>query len=88
MIFELRNGWRAGYIKRCKSGSEGGSRKPDPEMGKGAGFLPYVLCYAPTRSGKGISLVLPTLLDGWKQSVFVLDIKQENCKRKIKRHLY
>ncbi|GHV47407.1 conjugal transfer protein TraG [Synergistales bacterium] len=38
----------------------------------------HVLCYAPTRSGKGISLVLPTLLDGWRQSVFVLDIKQEN----------
>jgi type IV secretion system protein VirD4 len=47
-------------------------------MGKGAGFLPYVLCYAPTRSGKGISLVLPTLLDGWKESAFVLDIKSEN----------
>ena len=38
----------------------------------------HVLCYAPTRSGKGISLVLPTLLDGWNKSVFVLDIKQEN----------
>lgn len=38
----------------------------------------HVLCYAPTRSGKGVSLVLPTLLDGWKQSVFVLDIKSEN----------
>ncbi|MDR0615927.1 MAG: type IV secretory system conjugative DNA transfer family protein, partial [Synergistaceae bacterium] len=38
----------------------------------------HVLCYAPTRSGKGISLVLPTLLDGWRQSTFVLDIKQEN----------
>jgi len=38
----------------------------------------HVLCYAPTRSGKGISIVLPTLLDGWKQSVFVLDIKREN----------
>jgi type IV secretion system protein VirD4 len=38
----------------------------------------HVLCYAPTRSGKGISLVLPTLLDGWKESVFVLDIKNEN----------
>jgi type IV secretion system protein VirD4 len=38
----------------------------------------HVLCYAPTRSGKGISLVLPTLLDGWKQSAFVLDIKSEN----------
>ncbi|MCL2009133.1 MAG: type IV secretory system conjugative DNA transfer family protein, partial [Synergistaceae bacterium] len=39
----------------------------------------HVLCYAPTRSGKGISLVLPTLLDGWRESVFVLDIKNENC---------
>ncbi|MDR1510939.1 MAG: type IV secretory system conjugative DNA transfer family protein [Synergistaceae bacterium] len=38
----------------------------------------HILCYAPTRSGKGISLVLPTLLDGWRQSVFVLDIKSEN----------
>ena len=38
----------------------------------------HVLCYAPTRSGKGISLVLPTLLDGWRESVFVLDIKNEN----------
>jgi type IV secretion system protein VirD4 len=38
----------------------------------------HVLCYAPTRSGKGVSLVLPTLLDGWRQSAFVLDIKSEN----------
>jgi type IV secretion system protein VirD4 len=38
----------------------------------------HVLCYAPTRSGKGVSLVLPTLLDGWRQSTFVLDIKSEN----------
>jgi type IV secretion system protein VirD4 len=42
------------------------------------GSREHVLCYAPTRSGKGISLVLPTLLDGWKQSTFVLDIKSEN----------
>jgi hypothetical protein len=26
----FRNGWRAGYIERCKSGLEGGSRKPVP----------------------------------------------------------
>ena len=38
----------------------------------------HVLCFAPTRSGKGISLVLPTLLDGWRQSAFILDIKGEN----------
>ncbi|MDR0616347.1 MAG: type IV secretory system conjugative DNA transfer family protein, partial [Synergistaceae bacterium] len=37
----------------------------------------HLLCYAPTRSGKGISLVLPTLLNGWKQSAFILDIKAE-----------
>ena len=38
----------------------------------------HILCFAPTRSGKGISLVLPTLLDGWRKSAFVLDIKGEN----------
>jgi type IV secretion system protein VirD4 len=36
----------------------------------------HVLCYAPTRTGKGISLILPTLLS-WKQSVFVTDLKGE-----------
>jgi len=37
----------------------------------------HVLCFAPTRSGKGVSLVLPTLLS-WNESVLVLDIKGEN----------
>lgn len=37
----------------------------------------HVLAFAPTRSGKGIGLVLPTLLD-WRESVIVLDIKGEN----------
>jgi type IV secretion system protein VirD4 len=36
----------------------------------------HVLCYAPTRTGKGVSLILPTLLS-WKQSVFVTDLKGE-----------
>jgi hypothetical protein len=31
-------------------------------------------CYAPTRSGKGVGLIVPTLLS-WKQSVFVTDLK-------------
>jgi type IV secretion system protein VirD4 len=35
-----------------------------------------VLCYAPTRSGKGVGLILPTLLS-WQQSVFVTDLKGE-----------
>ena len=36
-----------------------------------------VLLFAPSRSGKGISCVIPTLLQ-WKQSVFVYDLKGEN----------
>ena len=38
----------------------------------------HVMCYAPTRSGKGVSLVIPTLLDGWRGSTFVHDLKGEN----------
>ena len=37
----------------------------------------HVLVFAPTRSGKGIGLVLPTLLS-WRESAIVLDIKGEN----------
>ncbi|CAA7619300.1 type IV secretory system conjugative DNA transfer family protein [Magnetospirillum sp. UT-4] len=37
----------------------------------------HVLTFAPTRSGKGVGLVLPTLLS-WPTSVLVLDIKGEN----------
>ena len=37
----------------------------------------HLLAFAPTRSGKGVSLVLPTLLE-WQHSVVVLDIKGEN----------
>jgi type IV secretion system protein VirD4 len=36
----------------------------------------HVLLYAPTRTGKGVGLILPTLLS-WKQSVFVTDLKGE-----------
>jgi type IV secretion system protein VirD4 len=39
--------------------------------------LEHILAYAPTRSGKGVGLVLPTLLS-WPHSVLVLDIKGEN----------
>src|SRR5438876_7010495 len=35
-----RNGWRAGYAETCKSGSEGGSRKPTVAIQQGGGFLP------------------------------------------------
>jgi type IV secretion system protein VirD4 len=37
----------------------------------------FVLLSAPTRSGKGVSFVIPNLLT-WPQSVVVLDIKGEN----------
>ena len=37
----------------------------------------HVLCFAPTRSGKGVGLVVPTLLT-WGGSVLVHDIKGEN----------
>ena len=37
----------------------------------------HVLTYAPTRSGKGVGVVIPNLLE-YEESVVVLDIKQEN----------
>lgn len=37
----------------------------------------HILGFAPTRSGKGVGLVLPTLLS-WKHSAIILDIKGEN----------
>lgn len=48
----------------------------------------HVLCFAPTRSGKGVGLVVPSLLT-WPGSVVVHDIKGENwqltaaCRAKI-----
>lgn len=36
----------------------------------------HVLCYAPTRSGKGVGLVVPTLLS-WPASAVVTDLKGE-----------
>ena len=38
----------------------------------------HISAYAPTRSGKGVGLVLPTLLGGWRESAVVHDIKGEN----------
>ncbi|NDV26908.1 type IV secretory system conjugative DNA transfer family protein [Desulfovibrio sp. JC010] len=37
----------------------------------------HIMAFAPTRSGKGVGLVLPTLLS-WGESSIVLDIKGEN----------
>lgn len=37
----------------------------------------HILCFAPTRSGKGVGLILPTLYN-WPGSSITLDIKGEN----------
>src|SRR3546814_2012832 len=37
----------------------------------------HILCFAPTRSGKGVGLVIPSLL-AWPGSCIVHDIKGEN----------
>lgn len=49
---------------------------------KGGAYLSFggsehVMLYAPTRSGKGVGVVIPNLLN-WPGSVVVLDIKREN----------
>ena len=36
----------------------------------------HILCYAPTRSGKGVGLVIPTLLS-WTESAVITDLKGE-----------
>lgn len=38
----------------------------------------HLAVIAPTRSGKGVGLIVPTLLQGWNESVIVNDIKSEN----------
>ena len=37
----------------------------------------HILAFAPTRSGKGVGIVIPTLL-AWAESTVVYDIKGEN----------
>ena len=41
----------------------------------------HILVSAPTRTGKGVSLIIPTLIDTWSDSVVVLDIKGENYQK-------
>jgi type IV secretion system protein VirD4 len=59
----------------------GAYRRPGPFFGRSYylrhGGAEHVLCFAPTRSGKGIGLVLPTLLS-WTGSAVVHDVKGEN----------
>src|SRR5271168_171880 len=53
-----------------------------PEGGHRVSYLrhngpEHVLAFAPTRSGKGVGLVIPSLL-AWKESAVIYDIKGEN----------
>ncbi len=65
---------------------QAGMLKPSPNgilVGKYKGDLvrlagqQFVILAAPTRSGKGVGVVIPNLLD-YQESMVVLDIKQEN----------
>lgn len=38
----------------------------------------HILGITPKRSGQGISLVIPTLIEYWKESAFIFDLKGEN----------
>lgn len=38
----------------------------------------HICVVAPTRTGKGVSIIIPTLIDSWCDGVLVLDIKGEN----------
>lgn len=77
---------------RVLLGLEDGRHKNDNDLFGGKGvFLGYlddgtylrdnskthILCCAPTRSGKGVGHIIPTLL-AWEGSVLVTDIKGEN----------
>ena len=83
--------WRAGEARTATTyGSAGWARAseiraarlngPDGVM-RGRNFLrhngpEHILCFAPTRSGKGVGLVVPTLLT-WPDSCIVRDVKGE-----------
>lgn len=64
---EGRNGGVYVGAWRDKSGALKYLRHNGPE---------HVLCYAPTRSGKGVGLVIPTLLS-WSESCVITDLKGE-----------
>lgn len=64
------------------------SAKSDITMLKDDGKT-HTLLFAPTRSGKGVSVVIPTLLEGWTESALVYDPKGEawaytsGCRQKV-----
>jgi len=73
-----------GFSKRQSKGKlstvHGSARWAEKKDLIEAGLLPrpgHILAFAPTRSGKGVGLVIPSLLR-WADSVLVYDIKGEN----------
>ena len=65
---------KAGMLKPSSNGILVGKFKGDLIRLSGQQF---VILAAPTRSGKGVGVVIPNLLD-YQESMVVLDIKQEN----------
>ena len=65
---------KAGMLKASPNGVLVGKYKGDLVRLSGQQF---VILAAPTRSGKGVGVVIPNLLD-YQESMVVLDIKQEN----------
>jgi type IV secretion system protein VirD4 len=70
-------------IKKAGLLEDGSSSKPGILLGKFSGYFIvlrstlFALLAAPTRSGKGVSTVIPNLLL-WAHSVVCMDIKKEN----------
>ncbi|WP_242108063.1 type IV secretory system conjugative DNA transfer family protein [Luteimonas aquatica] len=65
---------KQGLLKPSKNGVVVGKFKGDLVR---LGGQQFVILAAPTRSGKGVGVVIPNLLD-YQESMVVLDIKQEN----------
>jgi len=65
---------KAGMFKETPNGILVGKYKGDLVR---LGGQQFVILAAPTRSGKGVGVVIPNLLD-YQESMVVLDIKQEN----------
>ena len=65
---------KAGMLKPSPNGILVGKYKGDLVR---LGGQQFVILAAPTRSGKGVGVVIPNLLD-YQESMVVLDIKQEN----------
>jgi type IV secretion system protein VirD4 len=69
--------WESGQALRADDGLLIGRRVPSSHLLRFGGEG-HLLTLAPTRSGKGVSAVIPNLLD-YMGSAFVVDVKPENA---------